>query len=46
VNGSDYEYGPYVSRDGRILYFTSHRDGDADIMTIPMSLIEIVWPGR
>jgi len=46
VNGSDYEYGPFVSRDGRMLYFTSQRDGNADIMTIPMSLLTIVRPGR
>lgn len=46
VNSSEHEYGSYVSRDGRTLYFTSHQDGDADIMTIPMSLLNIVWPGR
>ncbi len=46
VNSSDYEYGAYVSRDGWTLYFTSHKDGDADIMSIPMSSLNIIWPGR
>ncbi len=34
VNSSEYEYGPTLSADGRTLYFTSHRDGDADIFAI------------
>ena len=34
VNSAEYEYGPALSADGRTLYFTSHRDGDADIFQI------------
>ena len=34
INSPEYEYGPALSADGRILYFTSHRDGDADLFEI------------
>jgi len=44
VNTSEYEYAPYVSQDKRILFFTSHTDGDADVMSIPMASLQIEWP--
>jgi hypothetical protein len=31
VNTAEYEYGPLLSRDGSLLYFTSHKDGPANI---------------
>ena len=31
VNTPEYEYGPLISWDGTRLYFTSHKDGPADI---------------
>ena len=35
VNSPEYEYGPWISPDGRWLYFTSHRNGgDADIYRV------------
>jgi Tol biopolymer transport system component len=39
VNTAEYEYGPYVSADGRTLYFTSHRGGQANIFEIPMRAV-------
>ena len=44
VNSAEYEYGPYVTGDGETLFFTTHRDGDADILSIPMSSLDIAWP--
>jgi hypothetical protein len=34
INSSEYEYGPTLSPDGRWLYYTSHRDGTADVYRI------------
>lgn len=36
VNSAEYEYGPSLSPDGRLLYFTSHRRGSADVYRIPL----------
>lgn len=44
VNSAEYEYGAYVSQDKSLLFFTSHHDGDADIMSIPFSSLSIAWP--
>ena len=41
VNSSEYEYGPAVSADGRILYFTSHKDGDGDLFQIDAEAVGI-----
>jgi len=41
VNSSDYEYGPSLSADGRTLFFTSHRDGDADLFEIDAERVGI-----
>ncbi len=34
ANSPEYEYGPEVSRDGKTLYFTTHRSGRAGIMAV------------
>lgn len=39
INSAEYEYGPSVSPDGRWLYFTSHRRGNADVYRIPLERI-------
>jgi Tol biopolymer transport system component len=39
-----YEYGPLVSADGRTLYFTSHRGGNASLYRIPTATVGI--PGN
>ena len=44
VNSSEYEYGPALSADGRTLYFTSHRDGDADLFEIDAERVGIPIP--
>jgi hypothetical protein len=36
INSEEYEYGPSLSKDGRYLYFTSHRRGSADIYRVPV----------
>ena len=36
ANSPEYEYGPEVSRDGRTLYFTTHRSGRAGLMAIDL----------
>jgi ketosteroid isomerase-like protein len=37
INSAEYEYGPSLSPDGRMLYFTSHRRGSADVYRIPVT---------
>ena len=44
VNSSDYEYGAWVSRDGTTLYFTTHRDGQADIARIALADLPVEGP--
>ncbi len=44
VNSPEYEYGAWVSHDGNTLFYTTHRNGDADIVSIPMSELDIAWP--
>ncbi|NNF05002.1 MAG: hypothetical protein HKN17_11115 [Rhodothermales bacterium] len=44
VNTPEYEYGPYVSRNGRTLFFTSHRGGTADIYTISVDELPVRLP--
>jgi regulation of enolase protein 1 (concanavalin A-like superfamily) len=39
INSSEYEYGPSLSPDGRTLYFTSHRGGNADVYRIPVAAL-------
>ena len=39
INSAEYEYGPAVSPDGRWLYFTSHRRGNADLYRIRMDRV-------
>lgn len=49
INSSEYEYGPTLSPDGRWLYYTSHRDGTADVYRIEvraLGLAEGVAPTR
>jgi Tol biopolymer transport system component len=56
VNTPEYEYGPTLSPDGRYLYFTSHRDGTADVWRVavadlraagePLPPIATTCPGR
>jgi Tol biopolymer transport system component len=35
VNSDAYEYGPFISPDGRFLYLTTHRRGLGDIVRVP-----------
>lgn len=44
VNSAEYEYGPWVSRDGRTLFYTSHKDGDADVLQVALSDLEVPGP--
>jgi ketosteroid isomerase-like protein len=37
INSAEYEYGPSLSPDGRMLYFTSHRRGSADVYRLPIA---------
>ena len=39
INTPDYEYGPTLSPDGAFLYFTSHRNGSADVYRIPAEAV-------
>ncbi len=39
INTDEYEYGPTVSGDGRYMYFTSHRSGNADVYRVAMSAV-------
>lgn len=39
INTAEYEYGPTVSPDGAFLYFTSHRNGSADVYRIPAEAV-------
>lgn len=41
INTVEYEYGPTLSPDGRYLYFTSHRDGTADVWRIPVANLRV-----
>ena len=41
VNSKEYEYGPEISPDGKTLYFTSHRSGQADIYSVPAASVGI-----
>lgn len=44
VNTSEDEYGPFVSRNGRTLFFTSHRGGTADIYRIAVDELGVAIP--
>jgi Tol biopolymer transport system component len=44
VNSPEYEYGPWVTPDGRRLLFTSHRAGDADIYQIEIRSLNLEIP--
>jgi Tol biopolymer transport system component len=37
INSAEYEHGPSLSPDGRMLYFTSHRRGSADVYRISIA---------
>jgi hypothetical protein len=41
VNSDEYEYGPSLSRDGRYLYFSSHRAGTSNIYRIPLEEVPL-----
>lgn len=45
INSAEYEYGPLVSPDGGTLFFTSHRNGPADLFQVPVSEVGITGPG-
>lgn len=40
INTDKYEYGPSISPDGKYLYFTSYRTGDADAYRVPIAALE------
>jgi Tol biopolymer transport system component len=46
VNSSSYEYGPFVSTNGRFLYFTTHRRGLGDIVRVPTGLVPALTSGE
>lgn len=39
VNTAEYEYGAFVTADGKTLFFTTYRDGQADIVRVPFKPI-------
>ncbi len=39
INSPEYEYGPSVSPDGTWLYYTSHRDGSANVWRVPLAAV-------
>jgi len=41
LNSHEYEYGPWLSPDGRYLYFTSHRGGTGDILRVPAATVRV-----
>ena len=44
VNSAEYEYGAWVSRDGLTLYYTTHRDGDADLRSVQLADLGLEGP--
>lgn len=44
VNTPEDEYGPFVSRNGRTLFFTSHRNGTPDIYRIAVDELTVSIP--
>jgi hypothetical protein len=44
VNTAEGEYGAMMSLDATKLYFTTHKDGKADIVFIPMTELVLEWP--
>ncbi len=44
VNSAKGEYGATLSLDDTKLYFTTHKGGKADIVSIPMADLVIEWP--
>lgn len=44
VNSAEYEYGPWVSRDGATLFYTTHKDGDADVLQVALADLGIEGP--
>lgn len=40
INTAEYEYGPWVSLDEGILYFTSHRDGPSHVYRVDLSVVD------
>ena len=44
VNTENLEYGAEVSRDGRLLYYTSHGAEKADILSVLITSLQIEWP--
>jgi hypothetical protein len=44
VNSPEGEYGAFHPTGGVSLYFTTHRDGKADIVSVPMSKLVVDWP--
>jgi len=44
VNSAQAEYGAFLGNDGLQLYFTTHRDGKSDIVTVPMVKLVVDWP--
>ncbi|GAB5536080.1 MAG: hypothetical protein Rubg2KO_23290 [Rubricoccaceae bacterium] len=39
VNSEEYEYGPSLSPDGQLLYFTSHRDGESRVYRVSLASV-------
>ncbi|MFC1564735.1 TolB family protein [candidate division KSB1 bacterium] len=44
VNSSEYEFRPYVTPDGKYLFFTSNRDGSGNIYWVDAKIIERLKP--
>jgi Tol biopolymer transport system component len=46
VNSPEYEYGPWVSSDGTGLFFTSHRDGPANVYRVDLEVVHRLLESR
>lgn len=46
INTPEYEYGPWVTADGKRLLFTSHRDGPSHIYSAPIRLVHEAMDAR
>lgn len=46
INTAEYEYGPWVTRDGAYMLFTSHRDGPSRLYRVPLDIVREAMPAR
>ena len=46
VNTSEYEYGASIAMDNLNLFFTSHKNGQADIYRVVTRKLMVDWPSN